>query len=155
MNPEIWGPPTWLFLHSVSINYPNRPSYEEKKIHFEFFKNLQHLLPCDTCRYHYAQYFNNNSITPYLENKESLIKWVINLHNSVNTRNKKKQFTFQEVSTLYNKIYGLTKNGYFDYFCKDLRKGSTSKKITLNTTLACIIVLLIISMILYFNSLRT
>ena len=31
MNPKIWGPPGWIFLHSIAYGYPNEPSSDEKE----------------------------------------------------------------------------------------------------------------------------
>ena len=31
MDPKIWGPPGWLFLHTLTFNYPNNPTKEEKE----------------------------------------------------------------------------------------------------------------------------
>ena len=28
---SIWGPPLWHFLHSMSFNYPNKPTKLQKK----------------------------------------------------------------------------------------------------------------------------
>ena len=30
MNPEIWGPPAWMFLHSISLAYPKNPTDVDK-----------------------------------------------------------------------------------------------------------------------------
>ena len=32
MNPKFWGPHAWIFLHSITLNYPKEPSDEDKKI---------------------------------------------------------------------------------------------------------------------------
>ena len=30
-NPEIWGPGAWLFLHTITLNYPTNPTFEDKE----------------------------------------------------------------------------------------------------------------------------
>ena len=29
---SIWGPSMWHYLHTVSFNYPNKPTSQDKKI---------------------------------------------------------------------------------------------------------------------------
>ena len=53
MESKIWGPPTWFFLHSITFNYPNNPTYKEKMKTFDFFNNLQYILPCEIFRENY------------------------------------------------------------------------------------------------------
>ena len=33
MEPNIWGPGAWTFLHSITLNYPNNPNIQTKKIY--------------------------------------------------------------------------------------------------------------------------
>ena len=37
MDPKIWGPPGWLFLHTITFNYPTNPTEEDKKYYKNFF----------------------------------------------------------------------------------------------------------------------
>ena len=36
LDPDIWGPPTWIFLHSLAFGYPKNPTkavkYETKRL---------------------------------------------------------------------------------------------------------------------------
>ena len=50
MMTSVWGPATWLMLHTMSFNYPIEPSEDQKKYYYKFFKNLQNVLPCRYCR---------------------------------------------------------------------------------------------------------
>ena len=37
MNPKIWGPHAWIFLHSITLNYPENPTPELKKNNIKDF----------------------------------------------------------------------------------------------------------------------
>ena len=37
MEPEIWGPNAWTFLHTITLNYPENPSEDDKQNHKDFF----------------------------------------------------------------------------------------------------------------------
>ena len=39
--PKIWGPHAWFFLESVTMAYPTKPSFDEKKAAEQFFNSLQ------------------------------------------------------------------------------------------------------------------
>ena len=103
MDPEIWGPRLWFFLHTISFNYPDNPSFDDMKNHQEFYENLVHIIPCATCATHYAEYINKNP--PKLTNKHDLIKWTIDLHNNVNKRLGKKIYTYNEAVNLISNSF--------------------------------------------------
>ena len=39
MNPEVWGPPAWTFLHSITLAYPDNPSDIDKSNYENFFSS--------------------------------------------------------------------------------------------------------------------
>lgn len=101
MDPKIWGPFLWYILHIISFNYPLQPSYADKRIYHDFYVNFKDLIPCSNCRKHYNQHLHNNPITPALDSRADLVKWVIQLHNMVNISLGKPTMTVQEVLTAY------------------------------------------------------
>jgi hypothetical protein len=122
MNPNIWGPAFWFILHTVSLNYPQQPGFLERRNHYDFFRLLQYILPCETCRTHYSQYFKNFPIENFLGSRDGLATWVTNLHNSVNKRNGKEEYTQETSNQLYKEILSSKgkSDGLDNYFCKPL-----------------------------------
>ena len=53
MDPEIWGPHAWIFLHSVTLAYPENPTNIDKKNFELFFNSMQPIIPCQKCSNHY------------------------------------------------------------------------------------------------------
>jgi hypothetical protein len=82
--PAVWGPIFWMTMHIVALGYPESPSYSEKKAAKEFYEGLQHLIPCPTCKLHYAENLKNLPVTPSLDNRRDLFKWTVDMHNMVN-----------------------------------------------------------------------
>ena len=105
MDPTVWGPSFWFVLHTVSLNYPEQPTYVEKRTHHDFYRIIQHILPCEACRRHYKELFATYPIEPFLTSKQSLVTWVVMIHNQVNKRLGKPLVTTQEVLTNYQKVY--------------------------------------------------
>jgi hypothetical protein len=105
MDPEVWGPKLWFVIHTFALNYPNNPSYEDKRVMEEFFNNLKYSIPCNKCRVHYRQRLERDPIINYLDNKQSLFKYTIDLHNQVNKSLGKKIYTYDEVVQIYKEHY--------------------------------------------------
>lgn len=103
MDPNIWGSHAWLFLHTITLNYPENPTKFDKEHYKNFFENLSHVIPCDVCRDHYKQNIRKHPIQ--LESKESLAKWLHNIHNLVNVKNNKDEFEYEEFIKKYSNLY--------------------------------------------------
>jgi len=101
MNPKFWGPHGWIFLHTVTINYPLEPTPQEKDAYRKFFNSLTSVLPCEKCAYHYKQHINEEPIEPALINRDALVRWLIKIHNKVNADLDKPQYTYEQVIEEY------------------------------------------------------
>tara|TARA_Y100001958_G_C21176275_1_gene507020 strand:+ start:284 stop:691 length:408 start_codon:yes stop_codon:yes gene_type:complete len=101
IKPEIWGPHGWKFLHYVSLGYPDNPNQNDK-IHYKtFYESLQFVLPCKKCADNFSHNLNKFPIDSHLENKDSLIRWLIDIHNKVNKELNKKEITYENAIKLY------------------------------------------------------
>lgn len=103
MEPKIWGPGAWTFLHSITFQYPEKPTDIDKQKYYTFFNSLKNVLPCPVCRDHYNKNFEILPIR--LESRVELIEWLIDLHNEVNSMNNKKIYSYDEVYMIYNDLY--------------------------------------------------
>ena len=101
IEPKDWGPGAWKFIHSVALTYPNKPSEEIKKHYYDFFENLQYILPCPKCRNNYKDHLNKFSLTNALENNIKLFNWTVDVHNEVNKLNNTKIYSYNEALSLY------------------------------------------------------
>ena len=111
MDPEIWGPHAWVFLHSITITYPENPTEQDKINYKNFFNSLHNVLPCPGCAYHYQLHLKkhplNNNI---LSNKKKLIIWLITIHNEVNKINNKKEINYNQFMKIYHNKYTYNNN---------------------------------------------
>lgn len=101
IKPSVWGPPGWKFMHYVSLGYPDAPNETDKQQYKEFYESLQHVLPCHTCAQNYKDNLRTMPIKDALGSRDSLIKWVIDIHNKVNIETGKKQLDYNEALNLY------------------------------------------------------
>jgi hypothetical protein len=103
MMTSVWGPAMWLTLHTMSFNYPINPSEEQKKHYYKYFKNLQHVLPCRYCRENLTKNLKTHKLTKEtMKNRESLSRWVYELHEKINVLlGKTSGLTYEDVRDRY------------------------------------------------------
>ena len=87
VNPNLWGPHGWKFIHYTALGYPDEPTLQEKNNYKFFYNNLRNTLPCLKCRVHYAENIKNNPIDNHLNSKIDLFKWTVDIHNITNKDN--------------------------------------------------------------------
>lgn len=103
--PTIWGPHAWFFLESIAMAYPTNPTYQEKKSADNFFTSLKYLIPCEKCRNNYISHLKIHPINEtVLSSRDNLFKWIVNVHNSVDSNKKK---TYDETFKYYMKEYNM------------------------------------------------
>lgn len=93
---KIWGPPAWFFLHCITMNY--NPTKHSKTGYIQFFKTLQYVLPCGTCRINYSELIQSGKhklTDDVFDSRASLVKWLFHVHNAINLRTGKR-LTFSD-----------------------------------------------------------
>ena len=105
MNQNIWGSHLWFSLHTMSFNYPLKPTTEDKNNYKNFFINLQEVIPCSICKKNYKRHLNEHPIEKFLNNRKLLVYWVIDMHNMVNAEIGKKILSYEIVIKKYEDVY--------------------------------------------------
>ena len=103
MDANIWGSHAWLFLHTITLHYPDNPTEFDKEKYKKFFESLSHVIPCDICKSHYKQNIKKYPIQ--LESKETLTRWLHKIHNIVNVKNGIEEFSYDEFIKKYSDMY--------------------------------------------------
>ena len=104
-NNNVWGPSAWTFLHTITYNYPENPTDNDKKNYHNFFMNLQHVRPCKKCQAHYTENIQKYDLNNSLDNRDDLVKWLIDIHNEVNKHTGKRVWTYSEVYNKYDNLH--------------------------------------------------
>ena len=86
MLPTEWGPVVWYNFHTMSYAYNN----DKKDEYVKFFKSIPYILPCFTCTEHFKKTLANSPPIKNTQSREDMIKWLNNIHNTVNRRLKKR-----------------------------------------------------------------
>ena len=106
MKPDVWGPHAWIFLHSITLEYPDNPTNEDKLNVMNFFNSVGSVLPCQKCRVNFNLHLKKNPLTEkVIESKTNLVKWMIDIHNCVNVINNKNEVSYEESLKEILKLY--------------------------------------------------
>ena len=100
---SVWGPSLWHYLHTMSFNYPVKPTKQDKKNYKQFVYNLRKVLPCKYCRMNLCK---NLKVLPLkdkdLKNRCNFSKWMYKLHELINKMlGKKSGLTYEDVRERY------------------------------------------------------
>lgn len=105
LDPNMWGPAAWHFIHAVALEFPNNPS-DAKKLHYAtFFNNLPHILPCQLCGVHLSE--NLRKMPPPLDSPKGMFQWTADLHNKVNRQIGKPEIDYLQAYAEFKKNAGV------------------------------------------------
>jgi hypothetical protein len=87
----VWGPAFWHALHTISFNYPVKPTVEDKKNYRDYVLSLQNVLPCGACRKNLRMNLKHLPLKmSHMESRDSFSRYIYDLHELVNKMLKKK-----------------------------------------------------------------
>ena len=106
MEIRVWWPHYLFFLTTISMIYPKYPSTLIKKKYYELITSLPiYFIPTDEHSKFLEKMLNLYPITSYLDNKESLCKWIWFINNKLNEYLEKPKITLDEFYILYYNHY--------------------------------------------------
>jgi hypothetical protein len=105
LNPKVWGPHYWFVLHTIALTYPLKPNETVKKKYYDFIENLPIFIPIENIGNYFSELLDKYPVTPYLDSRESFIKWVYFIHNTINKSLGYEELTLSESLEKYYKNY--------------------------------------------------
>ena len=100
-DPIIWGPHYWFFLMTLALSYPENVNSVTKRKYYDFIMNLPIFIPNPKIANHFSHLLDRYPVSPYLDRKESFIKWVIFIHNKINDHLGKIEISHSEAMANY------------------------------------------------------
>jgi hypothetical protein len=100
---SIWGPSLWHYLHTLSFNYPIKPTKYQKEAHKKQLMLLKDTLPCRYCRENLKNNFKTLPLKEcHLKNRDTFSRYVYQLHEVVNKMlGKKSGLSYCDVREIY------------------------------------------------------
>jgi hypothetical protein len=105
LDPKVWGPHYWFFLHTLAMTYPHHPNSVTKKKYYEFIQNLPLFLPVEEISGEFSNLIDKYPVTPYLDNRDSFVRWMHFIHNKVNEKLEKPQISLNDFFVKYYNEY--------------------------------------------------
>ena len=105
LDSETWGPHYWFVLLTIALCYPLNPNDVTKKKYYEFIQNLPLFLPDQQMGNKFSELLDKYPVTPYLDSRESFVKWVHFMHNRVNVTINKDEITLTQALSEYYMQY--------------------------------------------------
>jgi hypothetical protein len=116
LDPKVWGPHYWFFLHTVAMTYPHHPNAVTKKKYYEFVQNIPIFIPVEEISKEFEKLIEVYPITPYLDNRDSFVRWMHFIHNKINEKLEKKPITLNEFFVQYYNQYKSQNEKMAEYY---------------------------------------
>jgi hypothetical protein len=111
-----WGPPTWLYLHTMAEKVKDTSFQQIRKDLFRIIYTICTNLPCPMCSNHAKEYLSKINVES-IRTKNDLKQFLFVFHNSVNTRKGLKLFSYLDLDETYSKgDYIAITNNFMKFF---------------------------------------
>ena len=104
-DPDVWGPHYWFFLHTIAESYPKTPNDVTKRKYYDFIQNVPLFIPIDEMGNKFSEMLDRYPVSPYLDNRDSFVRWVHFIHNKFNVLLGKKEITLPQALDNYRNEY--------------------------------------------------
>ncbi|KAH8731454.1 FAD-linked sulfhydryl oxidase-like protein ERV2 [Phaeosphaeriaceae sp. PMI808] len=94
------GRAAWKVLHTTFARFPVKPSDEEKEALRSYVHLFQRLYPCGECAEHFGKLLAK--FPPQVSSRTAAAMWGCMIHNKVNTRLKKVEFSCADIGDAYD-----------------------------------------------------
>lgn len=137
LDPNVWGPHYWSFLHHMAWTYPENPNKITKRKYYDFIQNLPLFIPNEKIGNDFMKMIDDHPVTPYLDSRESFIRWVHYIHNKINKILGKDELSFLESLDKFKSEY-------------KPKSVSITEKIQMNKNYFFIFIIFILLFLIYY-----
>jgi len=99
--PEVWGTHYWFFLMTIALTYPDNVNVVTKRKYYDLIQNMPIFIPNSEISKNFSKLLDEYPVTPYLDNRDSFVHWIVFIHNRVNVQIGKKEITMEEAMNKY------------------------------------------------------
>ena len=142
LDSKVWGPHYWFVFQTIGYNYPLKTNETIKKKYYDFIQNIPLLIPNKELANEFCKLLDKYPITPYLDNRESFLKWIYFMQNIILEKLGLEQYTVAES----------IENYYKNYEKLEIKVNNKKEIIQKYLYLLIILILIIISIFIYLKS---
>jgi hypothetical protein len=100
-DPQIWGPHYWFFLMTIALSYPENVNAVVKRKYYDLIMNMPIFIPNSKPGNTFSNLLDKYPVSPYLDNRDSFVRWVIFIHNKVNIHLGKEEVSHNDALKRY------------------------------------------------------
>ena len=116
LDPKVFGPHYWFFLHTISMNYPKYPNAVTKKKYYDFIQSLPLFIPVEKHATDFSKLLDEYPVSPYLDSRDSFVRWMHFIHNKINEKLEKRKITLSEFYVQYYEAYKPKEVKFSEYY---------------------------------------
>ena len=116
LDPKVFGPHYWFFLHTISMNYPKYPNAVTKKKYYDFIQNLPLFIPVEKHAADFSKLLDEYPVSPYLDSRDSFVRWMHFIHNKINEKLEKRKISLSEFYVQYYEAYKPKEMKFSEYY---------------------------------------
>lgn len=116
LDASVWGPPFWFFLHTIALNYPKFPNDVSRKKYYDLIQSLDIFIPVEKHAQHFRGLLDEYPVSPYLDNRDSFIRWMHFIHNKINEKLEKPKIPLSEFYVTYYDKYKSKEEKFGEYY---------------------------------------
>ena len=105
LDPAVWEPHFWFTLHTMARLYPLTPNEVARKKYYDTVQNIPAFFPVEPLGQLFASLLDKYPVTPYLDSRDSFVKWVHFISNKVRTHQGKEEVAFPDFLAEYAQHY--------------------------------------------------
>ena len=105
LDPSVWGPHYWFFLHTIAMTYPHTPNDVTKRKYYELIQNLPLFIPVEGMGSEFSKLLDEYPVAPYLDSRTSFVRWMHFIHNKINEKLEKPKISMNEFYIKYYEEY--------------------------------------------------
>ena len=102
---SVWGPHYWFFLHTIAESYPMTPNSVTKRKYYDLIQNMPIFIPESSMGDKFSEFLDKYPVTPYLDNRDSFVRWVHFIHNKFNAYLGKEELSLPMALDKYRSEY--------------------------------------------------
>ena len=116
LDPKVWGPHYWFFLHTIALNYPRYPNSVTKRKYYDLIQNLHLFIPVEQHANDFNKLITKYPISPYLDNRDSFIRWIHFIHNKINEKLEKPKISMSKFYMNYYEAFKTKEETFTEYY---------------------------------------
>lgn len=115
-DPAVWGVYYWFVLHSIAYFYPETPNSITKRKYYDFIQNYGMMMPDVDMGNAFSQLVDYYPVSPYLDSRESFMRWVNFIHNKINVSLGKEELSIWKSIEAYENKYEIKPSFEYNTF---------------------------------------